>query len=76
MPIERSPDGTIMNARDLVADEVVREKVLCPACSEKVFQVWPEGWAAHAAFRCVGIRGNTKEERKVNFKKRFLYLFR
>ena len=76
MPIERSPDGTIVNARDLVAEEVIGERVLCPACSDKVFQVWPEGWDAHSVFRCVGIRGSTQEEKKANFKQRFHYLFR
>jgi hypothetical protein len=73
--IERSPDGVITNAADLTADDLSERKVLCPACNRKLFVSWPEGWDAHAAHACE-IDGATAEERKANFKQRFLRLFR
>ena len=75
MPVERKA-GTVVNARELAVDELVGERVLCPACDDKVFKVWPEGWDAHSAFKCPGARGNTPDERKADFKRRFHYLFR
>ena len=74
--IERSADGTITNACDLTVDDVAGEKVQCPACESMVFQMWPEGWDAHAAHRCPGIASEGIEERKETFKLRFAYLFR
>jgi hypothetical protein len=76
MGAERNQQGVIMNAAHLNVDEVVREKVLCPACHDKVFQVWPEGWDAHAAHQCAGVQGNSDTERKQDFKARFGHLFR
>ncbi len=76
MPIVRNSDGAITNAEDLTVDEVIRELVLCPACRDKVFQVWPEGWDAHAEYKCSGVLGGTEEKRKAEFKNRFSYLFR
>jgi len=33
----------------LSVDDVVHRRVLCPACHEKEFAMWPEGWDSHAA---------------------------
>ena len=76
MPVRRNSDGIVINASELVVDEVVGDRVLCPACHDKVFQVWPEGWDAHAAHRCSGVAGNSEQERKANFKNRWSQLFR
>jgi hypothetical protein len=45
---------------------------LCPACHEKVFKRWPWGWDGHAAEKCKGITGSTAEERKRNYRERYL----
>jgi hypothetical protein len=76
MPAERNEDGVITNAKDLTVDDVVGNRVLCPGCHDKVFQAWPEGWDAHAAYRCSGARGTTEAERKTSFKHQWQYLFR
>jgi len=76
MTVRRTSDGVIINANELSVDEVVGDRVLCPACHDKVFQVWPEGWDAHAAHRCSGVSGSTDKERKVNFKRQWSRLFR
>jgi hypothetical protein len=76
MSARRNIDGIISNASELVVDDVVGDRVLCPSCHDKVFQVWPEGWDAHAAHRCTGVGGNSEEERKANFKHRWSQLFR
>jgi hypothetical protein len=75
-PVARSPDGVILNAKDLTADDLVQQRVLCPACGEKTFAMWPEGWDSHAAHRCTGVRGTTPEERKAAFKGEYDHLFR
>jgi ribosomal protein S27AE len=74
--IERNAGGAIVNADDLTADDVAHDKVLCPACGEKVFLAWPEGWDGHAGWKCPMIHGATPEERKANYKARFRRLFR
>ena len=76
MPVRRNSDGVIINANELSVDEVVGDRVLCPACHDKVFQVWPEGWDAHAAHRCSGVSGSTDKERKYQFKREWSRLFR
>ena len=76
MPVRRNSEGVIINANELVVDEVVGDRVLCPACHNKVFQVGPEGWDAHAAHRCLGVSGSTDEERKAEFKLQWSRLFR
>jgi uncharacterized protein (DUF433 family) len=68
--------GVILNAEDLVVDQVVRKRVRCPACRMLVFRSWPEGWDAHAGSRCRGLKGDGPEERKAEFKRRFGHLFR
>ena len=73
--IDRSPDGTIKNADKLTANEVANQKVLCPACQAMTFKKWPEGWDAHAAFKCSGLAG-TQEQRKAIFKHKHRHLFR
>ncbi|MDB4869797.1 MAG: hypothetical protein JWL97_801 [Gemmatimonadales bacterium] len=74
--IQRSPNGAITNPLELSVDEIVHQRVLCPACEEKIFEMWPEGWDAHAAFRCTGVTAPTPETRKADFKRRFSSLFR
>jgi hypothetical protein len=71
-----SSDGTILNAAVLVAADVAHRRVLCPACMDKVFEIWPEGWDAHAAHRCKGLDGSTPQERKAEFKQALGRLFR
>jgi uncharacterized protein (DUF433 family) len=68
--------GVIVNPADLSADQVVGRKVLCPACRRLVFQSWPEGWDAHAEFKCAGITAVEGTRRKGEFKSRYGYLFR
>jgi hypothetical protein len=75
-PIARSPDGVILNAHELTADDLVQERVLCPACGGKTFAMWPEGWDSHAAHRCTGVRGASPEARKAAFKQAYGHLFR
>lgn len=76
MTVQRDQNGTIINADELSVEEVVKEQVLCPACTEKVFKMWPFGWDAHSATVCTGVTGSTEEERKADFRERFAYLFR
>jgi hypothetical protein len=73
--INRDADGVITNAGDLAAEDVVNEKIWCPACHEKAFAAWPEGWDGHAAFAC-RVEGETPEERKANYKREYRHLFR
>lgn len=68
--------GVILNAEELVVDQVVGKRVRCPACRMLVFRSWPEGWDAHAGSRCRGLKGEHSEERKAEFKGRFGHLFR
>jgi hypothetical protein len=75
-PVTRSPDGVILNAKDLTAGDLAQERVLCPACGDKTFAMWPEGWDSHAAHRCSGLCGTTPEARKAAFKREFGHLFR
>jgi hypothetical protein len=76
MAIERNNAGVITNAEQLTAQEVVHKRVLCPGCHDKVFELWPEGWDAHSAFKCSGVKSGSQEERKADFKARFIHLFR
>lgn len=74
--IQRTQDGTITNAADLTADQVVGQRVLCPGCKTMVFARWPAGWDAHAAQLCTGVAADEPERRKAEFKRRFGALFR
>lgn len=74
--IQRSSNGAILNPLELSVDEIVHQRVVCPACEEKIFEMWPEGWDAHAASRCTGVAGSSPELRKEDFKRRFKHLFR
>jgi len=65
----------IRDVTNSTVDDVVHRRVLCPACGQKVFEMWPEGWDAHAEHRCAGLSGVTPEERKAEFKSRFRHLF-
>ncbi len=76
MPIQRDTDGVIINANALNADDVAHKRVLCPACRAHVFELWPEGWDAHAWHKCSGVANITKADRKKVFKARYRYLFR
>lgn len=70
------PAGVIVNAEELSVDQVVGNRVRCPACRMLVFQSWPEGWDGHAAMRCRGIQATGSAARKSEFKRRFGQLFR
>jgi hypothetical protein len=76
MKAQLSSDGTILNAAVLTADDVAHKRVLCPACMEKEFEMWPEGWDAHAAHRCKGLDTGTPQTRKAEFKRVLGHLFR
>ncbi len=71
-----SANGTILNAAVLTASDVAHKRVLCPGCMEKEFEMWPEGWDAHAAYRCKGVDGNSPQARKAEFKQILGHLFR
>ena len=60
---------------ELTADDVAGQRVLCPGCGKKVFESWPEGWDAHAGYRC-NMPGATIEDRKLTFKNQFGHLFK
>lgn len=60
MPAQFDDAGVIVNATDLIADDVAHKRVLCPWCRDKVFSMWLEGLDAHAAFRCTGVEGTLR----------------
>jgi hypothetical protein len=74
--VRREAAGIIINAAELTADDVVSQRVRCPACDDKVFDTWPLGWDAHAAHVCRGLHATTETERKANYRSRFAHLFR
>jgi hypothetical protein len=76
MKPQLSATGTILNAAVLTAADVAHKRVLCPACMEKEFEKWPEGWDAHAAHRCKGVEGDSPQTRKAEFKRVLSHLFR
>jgi hypothetical protein len=76
MKAQLSSGGTILNAAVLTANDVAHKRVLCPACMEKEFEMWPEGWDAHAAHRCKGLEAGTPVMRKAEFKRALGHLFR
>ncbi len=76
MPVQRDAEGVIVNADKLEVDDVVGDRVLCPACGDKVFEKWPFGWDEHSAHQCGGINGASEQERKDAFKERYRHLFR
>lgn len=76
MPVQRDVAGVITNADDLTVDDVVGDRVLCPACGNHVFAEWPFGWDAHSATVCPAVNGATEKVRKDDFKERFGHLFR
>jgi hypothetical protein len=39
MQVRRNSEGVIINANELVVDEVVGDRVLCPACHNKVWML-------------------------------------
>ena len=65
-----------MNAAVLSAALLAHRRVLCPICMEKVFEMWPVGWDAHAAHKCAGLDDGTEQERKAAFKGALSHLFR
>jgi uncharacterized protein (DUF433 family) len=68
--------GVILNAEELSVALVTGKRVRCPACRMLVFRSWPEGWDGHAATRCRGLGGTSREARKSEFKRRYGHLFR
>ena len=76
MKAVKDADGTILNAAVLHARDVVHKRVLCPACGQKVFVMWPEGWDGHAAWRCDGLGSESREDRKAEYKQTLGHLFR
>lgn len=44
----------------------------CPGCYKHLFKRWPFGWDAHAAHRCTGLTEVDPEERKKEYKRRFM----
>ena len=75
MPIERNPNGAIVNAASLSARDVAHQLVLCPCCERKVYALWPGGWDAHAEYKCEGLSSGTGTGRKAEYKQRFAHLF-
>ncbi|HLG04529.1 MAG TPA: insulinase family protein, partial [Gemmatimonadales bacterium] len=67
--------GVILNAEELSVALVTGKRVRCPGCRMLVFRSWPEGWDGHAATRCRGLGGTSREARKSEFKRRFSHLF-
>lgn len=45
---------------------------LCPACGEHEFKRWPFGWDAHAVHKCTALVESSPEERKAEYKERYL----
>ena len=76
MKPQLSRNGTILNAAVLQAGDLAHKRVLCPACMEKEFAMWPEGWDAHAAHKCKGLNEGSPESRKAEFKRVLGQLFR
>ena len=76
MKPQLSRTGTILNAAVLGPSNLAHKRVLCPACMEKEFAMWPEGWDAHAAHKCKGLEDGTPEARKAEFKQKLGHLFR
>ena len=69
-------NGAISNALDLKVDDVAGKKVVCPMCNDFEFQMWPEGWDAHAASRCAGLSATEAQARKDEYKRATTHLFR
>jgi hypothetical protein len=69
-------EGVIMNAAALNAEATVNQRVKCPACGVFPFQKWPEGWDAHASYKCEALDPGTPDERKAQFRTKFAKLFR
>ena len=54
------------------SNNVTNHSKVCLACGQHTFKRWPLGWDAHAAHKCTGVVGNNPEERKQEFKVKFL----
>jgi hypothetical protein len=76
MKPQLSSNGTILNAAVLTPADLTHKRVLCPACMDKEFAMWPDGWDAHAAHKCKGVDEGTPEARKAEFKRKLSHLFR
>lgn len=76
MPVKRNSDGVIINAWQLTSQEVLHNRVMCPGCRSKVFEMWPLGWHTHVAFKCTGVKNGSEDQRKAAFKQQYSYLFR
>ena len=51
---------------------VIVPNFLCPNCGKKEFKQWPLGWDGHAAFKCEGLSAVEPEERKKEFRLKYL----
>jgi len=74
-PIEFAPVRTIRKpVRSKIKSCVGtgNNQKLCPACGKHLFKRWPFGWDAHAAYRCDALRASAPEDRKAEFKSRFM----
>jgi hypothetical protein len=72
----RNSEGVILNAAKLRVDAVVHQRVLCPACGQKVFERWPLGWDEHAIHQCEGLESEDPQQKLTEFKTAFRHLFR
>ena len=60
-----------LKSRESKSNSEQEHRRVCPGCDYE-FKRWPFGWDAHAAHRCAGLVARGHEERKKEFKRRFL----
>ena len=64
---------SFVNSKPLsIQRKVKASKLLCPGCGKKEFKQWPLGWDGHAAFKCEGLSAVGPEERKNEFRRKYL----
>ncbi len=68
-------EGTILNAMVLTREQVTHKRVRCPVCASMDFEMWPEGWDAHAEHKCAGLDTAAPKARKLQFKAATRHLF-
>jgi hypothetical protein len=78
VPAEVATTAITARPAEVAASVATREPVkpvdvvLCPGCGQKEFKRWPWGWDAHAAHSCAGLTAREPEERKAEFRSRFV----